>query len=231
MLLPPPGQTAFRATHHLAGWQAWLLSEASPQRPRLEDSWRVAAGAHMAGSAWDAFAVFDGLGGRARGQEAAWAAASRLHEAMSRAHGPAALLAELHPLVRASGGAATAAVFLADRLGEEAWLLGVGDCSAYRLAGGEPASVLEHDRAGRNLVTDCLGVGFQKGRALPVQVAPGESLLLCTDGVEEAAGTAALSRCLDASADEVPGALADLLGAARRAGSVDDATALLVRRA
>jgi serine/threonine protein phosphatase PrpC len=230
MLVPPAGQSAFRDSHRTKGWQSWLASEAGRGR-RMEDAWRVAAGAPMAGTVWDAFAVFDGLGGRANGQEAAWTAARALPEAMAAADGPASLLRTLNPAVRASGGAATAAVFLADRLSDEAWLLGVGDCSAYRLSGGRAVSVLPHDRAGRHLVTDCLGSGFREGRAFPIEVRPGEALLLCTDGVEEAFVTASLPRALQAGPEEAQGALEGLLAEARAMGSTDDATALLARRA
>lgn len=231
MLLPPPGQLAFREAYQTKGWQAWVLCEAGATRRRLEDAWAVVPSANMAGTVWDAFAVFDGLGGRANGQEAAWAAASGLPAAMARSHGPEHLLRLLDPAVRAAAGAATAAVFLADRLSPEAWLLGVGDCSAYRLGGhGEVLSLLPHDRNGRHLVTDCLGVGFRGGRAVRVlEVARGESLLLCSDGVEEA-GPRSLARCLAAGPDDAYEALALLLEDARHRGSTDDATALLVRR-
>lgn len=234
-MLLPPEQAAFRETHRTKGWQAWVASEAghAPSRPGrlLEDAWRVVSGANMAGSAWDAFAVFDGLGGRAHGREAAWAAADALPRAMAQADSPSALLRELDPFVRASGGSATAAILVADRLSSEAWLLGAGDCSAFRRMGRRAVSLLPHDRAGRHLVTDCLGAGFRQGHAVPVQVARGESVLLCTDGVEEAFGTASLPRSLAAGPEEGAAAVESLLWEARSAGSSDDATALLARRA
>jgi serine/threonine protein phosphatase PrpC len=239
VLLPPPRQTAFREAHRTPRWHAWLRSETGPRRARLEDSWAVAAGVPMAGTAWDAFAVFDGLGGRANGQEAAWAAAAALPRVLPQVQEPADLLHALDPHVRTAGGSATAAVFLADRLGPEAWVLGAGDCSLYRLSGGagtdggadRVASLLPHDRNGRHLVTDCLGIGFRGGKAVRVLgVARGEALLLCTDGVEEA-GAGALARCLETAPQDAFEALDTLLEEARGAGSTDDATALLLRRA
>lgn len=237
MPLPPPRQTAFRESHRTPRWHAWLRSGTGPRRTRLEDSWAVVPGVSMAATAWDAFAVFDGLGGRDNGQEAAWAAAAALPRVLKHAQEPASVLRALDTHVRASGGSATAAVFLADRLSPEAWVLGAGDCSLYRLSGAAAgagaervASLLPHDRNGRHLVTDCLGVGFRGGRAVRVlEVARNETLLLCTDGVEEA-GVEALARCLEAPPGDAFGALDALLDEARRAGSTDDATALLLRR-
>jgi serine/threonine protein phosphatase PrpC len=184
----------------------------------------------MGGEAWDAFAVFDGIGGEPNGQEAAWAAAHGLRDALARAAGPAEVLRRLDGAVLPTGGGATAAVVLAPHARPgEVWVLGAGDSSVHAL--GEPASILPHDRAGRHAVTDGLGLPLRQGHALRWQLPPGGALLLCTDGVDEVAGLAAVQECLAAPGEGAGAALDRLMERVRARGAPDNATALLARRA
>ncbi|MEA3202655.1 MAG: Protein phosphatase [Thermoplasmata archaeon] len=222
------GQSSFAERHAGKRWDAWVRSEVGAVRRRLEDSWMVGE-ARMAGEAWDAHAVFDGLGGSPNGQEAAWAAAKGLARAMARATGPRNVLRELDADVLATGGASTAAVLLsAQARPGECWLLGAGDSSVHVLA--TPGSLLPHDRAGLHAVTDCLGMPLRRGHALRLRVGPGKALLLCTDGVDQVAGLDAVRECLAAPAAQSEAALDRLLACVEARGSPDNATALLVRR-
>lgn len=227
--LPAEGQASFGERHAGRGWRAWMRSEVGLRRARLEDAWRILPGASMGGGLWDAFAVFDGLGGRPLGQEAAWAAANGLAEAMRRAGEPAGLLRELDGAVQGTGGATTATVALLGP-GEDAWVVGVGDSSAYVLEDGKPRLVLPKDRASRGVLTDCLGTSFAGGHQARQPLAAGQSLLLCTDGVDEVAGPAALVGVLAAPPARVAAELDALFALVRAEGAPDNATALLVRR-
>jgi serine/threonine protein phosphatase PrpC len=195
----------------------------------MEDAWCVLEAAPMAGERWDAFAVFDGIGGSPRGQEAARAAADGLRAALLRAKGPTDVLRQLDGAVLATGGATTAVAVLApcERPGK-VWLLGAGDSSVH--AAGVAGSLLPQDRVGRHGVTDGLGLPLAGGHARELEVPPGGALLLCTDGVDEVVGPVAVQECLAAQARGPQEALAALFAAVQGAGAPDNATALLVRR-
>jgi hypothetical protein len=229
-VVPPAGQSSFAERHAEGPWGAWVRSEVGAVRRRLEDAWAVLPGVALGGEVWDAFAVFDGIGGLPNGQEAAWAAADGLREAMLRAAAPGEVLRLLDGAVLATGGASTAAVVLAPRARPgEAWLLGAGDSSVH--APGAPASVLPHDRVGLHGVTDGLGLPLRRGHALRWAVPAGGCLLLCSDGVDEVAGRMAVQECLAAPAGEEGAALARLLERVAERGAPDNATAVLLRRA
>lgn len=214
-------------------WSVLARSEIGLVRRRLEDAYAVLLGAALAGLPMHAFAVFDGLGGMPRGQEAAQAAVANLAAAMRAAAGAEGVLAALGPAVAATGGATTAtvALFPGDGRGE-GHLLSVGDSAAYALdPAGRLALLNVRDSAGGGAVTDYLGRPGARGHAVPLALPAGRSLLLCTDGVDGVAPRAGLERVLRAPPATAEAALGSLFLELNDLGAPDNATALLCHRA
>ena len=186
-------------------------------------AWRVAAGT-LRGARdenQDAYAVvadgigvFDGVAGAPNGRAAAQAAAAGFPKAVTQADP----LATLDRVVRPTGGATTAVVA---RLGASVRLWSVGDSCAFIVDGSaEPVTPL--DRADR-ILTQCLGRPF-RGHAASIRVAPGQRLLLCTDGVSDVVCAETLVDCI---VDDLEASVERILTAVEAAGAPDNATAVL----
>lgn len=202
------------------------------------------------------FIVADGVGGGALAQLASRHLVAHLHAVLEghpvdAARVRAAMLeadraiAQRIAEVTQAPGAATAALCApVDRLGRS-WLVAwVGDCRAYRLPAGEDTTIQlltrddsfrhlgEAPPAGSSLDDPARMVGNGAIAAANVAVhglARGDLLALCSDGVHKHLEPADWARVL-----RQPVPLAQrgeaLIAEARRRGSIDDATVLLVQR-
>lgn len=235
--LHPPGAmaTGVQAT------QAWSAASSDGRRvavrthvglvrTRLEDAWRVAPGVPFLGGRVDAFAVFDGLGGRPNGDAAAWAASRALPAAVQAAGSPADILANLEEAVAPTGGMTTAVVALCPSAGMEgpSHLLSSGDSSAYTLQDGRVTLLVPRDRSGRATVTDCLGNG--RAHAQVRTWGWQGPLLMCTDGIDDVVGAEALRATLEAPPNGLAAALDRLMEEVLAAGAPDNATVLALSR-
>ena len=207
---------------------------------------------YCADAAQAVFAVVDGMGGPGHGEVAAALACDRLHRDLRAGIAlPAALQAagdgirahaEAHP-GRAPIGASAAVLRIRENIFELAW---VGGCriqlAPASLFSDAPAAVplieaaalpaasdAEPRRASATQVlgltaADALTICLRSGRCTP-----GQSLLLCTDGLGEHVEAARVAAVL-ARADLSPQECVDhLLLAALDNGARDNLTALLVR--
>ena len=199
------------------------------------------------------FVVADGVGGGALAHTVSRLLVARLHRELDEerlsaqriraAVQEADLVIARHIASRSdTPGAATLVLCAPANLRATRWFVAwVGDCRAYRIgAGGAGAQLLTRDDtfghlgeappAGSSADDPARMVG--NGAVLGANVAlcplaAGERLALCSDGVHKHVDTEALGRLLGA-----PGALAArceaVLALARRRGSTDDATLMLV---
>ncbi|HSW08581.1 PP2C family protein-serine/threonine phosphatase, partial [Aquabacterium sp.] len=204
------------------------------------------------------FVVADGVGGGALARTASRLLVARLHRALdghmldagriSRAVLDADRAIARHLARRgAAPGAATVALCApANRLATNWWIAWVGDCRVYRiapaLAGREGrAEALTRDDSFRawgewppegstpDDPARMVGNGATSGaNVVTCTLAAGELLALCSDGVHKHVDEPAFGQELGA-----PGPLAQrceaLLALARRNGSTDDATVMLLR--
>jgi len=203
------------------------------------------------------FVVADGVGGGAMAQMASRMLVTRLHESLAADAIDAALVrramidadrAVAAAIARATDRPGAATVVLCAPVDDFAarWLIAwVGDCRVYRLAlGGEPGlDLLSRDDTFANLgeapppggslddPARMIGNGAISAANVALhELARGDVLALCSDGVHKFVDVADWCRLL-----EGPGSLArrcdELVGLARANGSRDDATVLLLRRA
>ena len=212
------------------------------QRHANEDDYLVLCGAEAARGA-DLVAIADGMGGMAGGAEASRAALrglalgfcgagaadalDRLRRGFREARGRVSELASQLPALRDMGTTLTA---LAAHEGRAA-LVHVGDCRAVRLRGRQLEQLTtDHARADLDhVLTRCIGAGApdQEPDAAWVDLEPGDTLALLSDGVWKPVGTEQLIRLLlGGSAQE---AAERLVGAALAAGGPDNATAVVLR--
>jgi protein phosphatase len=202
------------------------------------------------------FVVADGVGGGAMARMASRQLVRLLHGALDEHRVDAARIrramleadreiAESIAQVADQPGAATVVLCAPANLLATRWWVGwVGDCRVYRLAlgAGAPAFELltrddtfrhmnESPPAGSSLDDPArmVGNGATSGASAAVHsLARGDMLVLCSDGVHKYVPSHAWARVLT-----LPGPLArrceDLIALARRNGSTDDATVMLLQ--
>jgi serine/threonine protein phosphatase PrpC len=202
----------------------WNLHAASIQggRPYMEDSHVILPAAPAAWRRADAVAVFDGVGGMPRGSQASAAARKGLEEAIRGAVSPADILDRLNLDVKATGGATTAvaAILGHDGVCDLVWC---GDSNAHDARG----RLTQPDQED-GFLTRALGLRDAKPHARRIEVARGQAILLCSDGVDGPVGAGELQRALAGPDDEA--GLRSLMHAVEAAGAPDNATAVLARR-
>lgn len=229
----PPGPGPHRDQRTVGPLRVHLHAHQGNRRHRIEDAWAIVEGARLGAQQVDAFAVFDGLGGVPNGQEAAWSAADALRDVLLRAHAPEEILGLLNDVVLPTGGSTTATILLVarqDASTRNAWLLSIGDSSAYAALDGRPFERLNpQDRIDRHVLSDWLGRPHPGGHLRTLELHPGDTAVLCTDGADEVAGARALEPVVDAGADATPAALDHLFDGILEAGAPDNATVLVVR--
>jgi len=152
--------------------------------------------------------------------------------------------AEQNP--RLSGMGTTLVALLTDA--DRAWMLNIGDSRGYRLRGGKLEQITvdhslvdEQVRSGRmnpaeaqrsplrNVITRALGTQpTVTADVFPLEIAPGDLFLLCSDGLTRELSDELLESMLglDLPLDELCGRL---IGAANKAGGHDNITCLLIR--
>ncbi|NUZ07976.1 PP2C family protein-serine/threonine phosphatase [Piscinibacter koreensis] len=250
----PGGGLAALASHavHASAFrrlEAAVVSTCGSQHAANED-------AHSEpGGAGQLFVVADGVGGGAMAGTASRLLVAELHRALDAGSIDAgtvrdAVLAADHTIrdaiarVTPRPGAATLVLAAPlDAFGAR-WLVAwVGDCRAYRLAAAHPRlDLITRDETFRHLgeappaggspddPARMVGNGATDGPSVAtVDLDVGDVLLLCSDGVHKSVGAAAMVQLLSRPLPLARQGEA-LVALARRNGSVDDATALLVRR-
>jgi protein phosphatase len=202
------------------------------------------------------FIVADGVGGGAMAQFASRHLVAHLHAALegravdaarvqaSMLEADRAIAGRIAEVTQAPGAATVALCVPVDRLGRR-WLLAwVGDCRVYRLPAGEDAAIqlLTRDDSFLHLgetpppgsslddPARMVGNGAIAGANVALHgLARGDLLALCSDGVHKHLDAGDWARVL-----RQPVPLAQrceaVIGEARRRGSIDDATILLVQR-
>jgi protein phosphatase len=145
------------------------------------------------------------------------------------------------------GTTVTAAAVAADRLLQ---LAHVGDSRAYLLRGGGPLRQLTEDHTAvaeavgrglltraqaavhpqRGVVTRAVGLdpGVRVDTPPPLELAPGDQVLLCSDGLTEVVDEERIAEVLTGQADG-DGACLALIAAANDAGGPDNVTVVLLR--
>lgn len=212
------------------------------QRSANEDDFLVLSGADAA-PGHDLFAVADGMGGLAGGAEASRAALrglalgfragcerdvlAGLRHGFDVATARVAELASQLPALKDMGTTLTALAVGGGR----AAIVHVGDCRALRLRGRSLEQLttdharMDHD----NFLTRCIGAGMPSPQpdAAWIDLQPGDTILLVSDGVWKPVGAEAIVRLLTGGTAQQ--AAERLVGAALAAGGPDNATALVLR--
>lgn len=190
-------------------------------------------------------AVIDGMGGHPGGDHASWTAARALANLQaSELSSPALVDAAVQTVsdsVRsqavateghASMGATIAGLVLRRR---ETIVFNVGDCSIFRFTDGYLGQLAEIDRivgtdGRKGVVSQCLAGSPNPTRinahATSVAVHPGESLLLCSDGLTDCVPETDIATVLSESAPQ--DAVDRLIAAALEAGAPDNVSIILV---
>lgn len=196
------------------------------------------------------WAVADGMGGHQRGEVASAVAVATLRDAVAVGQGLESAVQSAHAaVVQAASGSGMGTTLVAVRFdGAEFDLAWAGDSRAYRVSAvgisrlshdhslvqalvdaGEltPQQARRHPR--RNVVTQCLG---QVHQALDVgrvggRLAPGELLLLCSDGLSGELDDPQIQACC-ARAETLDELVADLLRHACDAGGRDNITCIVI---
>ena len=187
------------------------------------------------------YAVADGMGGHPAGDVASAVAIAHLKDVLGDYDGsdPAAevsrALDDAHAAVLAAaeddparhGMGTTAVVALVTS--EEAWVGHVGDSRCYLLASGEGLRPVTEDHGAGGYLTQALGLerGIKPDVAR-VQLAAGDRLLLCTDGLTNMVDDAQIGAILRES-DAAQAACDALTTAALDAGGVDNVTLVVIR--
>ncbi|MFM8330330.1 MAG: PP2C family protein-serine/threonine phosphatase [Candidatus Methylumidiphilus sp.] len=199
-----------------------------------------------------AVAVADGVGGGARGDIAAQTLARHCVSVPAALLGERAGLAQWLRLAEAqvqarlrevtfSPGAATlAAAWLTDD--GAGWVTHIGDCRLYHCQPGQILALTQdHSYAAtgetpppgvpasapaRMVGTGCMG----EPKLRRIALMPGESLLLCSDGLHGVLDAPRIAELLAQHGGDAQAACIALAQAARAAGGEDDITVLLVRR-
>ncbi|MFG1295553.1 PP2C family protein-serine/threonine phosphatase [Xanthobacter variabilis] len=227
---PAPPELAFRAS---------AATRIGPRHPQNEDAHLVSEGAGL-------FAVSDGIGGLAEGEVASRAVVELLHRGVTANASLDARVAQAHDaLYRANAALFQAgeesqrpmgATVVAALLGEGcAVCLWAGDSRAY-LARAGALHPVTHDHAilgrtsrngpPRTLVTRAIGPDEAVDiDCTIVELQPGDTLLLCSDGVYGAIGDARLETLLGATP---PADAEEVVAEAVARGTRDDATAIVI---
>jgi len=224
----PPAEFPVRDRLRIPGWIVVVRSDVGLVRERLEDAWAVLPNAPALGRPSTVFAVFDGLGGEPYGQEAAWAAADHLPEAIARAGQHEQLLPRLNGWVRQTQGSTTAVLALFPHEGGDGTVVSVGDSAAYLLDGTQLQLVTPKDAAASNVVTDCLGAPDPTGHVVHVRVGRGQTVLLCTDGVDGVVSPESIAAAM--RSPDLAAATEDLFAEVWAKGAPDNATIVAARR-
>lgn len=199
------------------------------------------------------FVVADGVGGGAMAHTASRMLVAHLHQALDgrridAGRIQAAVLEADQAIARhiaacaAAPGAATLALCAPANLLATRWLIGwVGDCRVYRIGEDGGAELLTRDDTFRHLhetppagsspddPARMVGNGATSGaNVVPCELAGGELLALCSDGVHKHVDACSLGRVL-AGPGALPRRCEAAITLARRHGSVDDATLMLLR--
>lgn len=187
-------------------------------------------------------AVADGLGGHPAGDLASRTATETLRDTVTAtpppggdhtgpwlvdtlqaAHGAVLEAARHDPELE--GMATTVVLGVVDDKG--LWLAHVGDSRAYLLAADDGLRPLTQDHGLGGYITQALGL--DRGvtpDVTRVELAAGDRLLLCTDGLTNMVAEPDIGRLLGAL--DVQGAVDGLVGAALDAGGIDNVTVVVV---
>ncbi|MEP7059066.1 MAG: protein phosphatase 2C domain-containing protein [Caldimonas sp.] len=242
-----------RQASHATAWcriDAAVASACGSQHETNEDAHSALDGAGRL------FVVADGVGGGAMAQLASGQLVAHLHAALDAERADAAqvrramldadrAIARRIAQVTAAPGAATVALCAPVNVFASKWLVAwVGDCRVYRarLDGAPRIEALTRDDTFRHLgeapppggspddPARMVGNGATAGANVAVHdLAAGDLLVLCSDGVHKWLDAEGWGRALGRA---VPLAQRcnDVIALARRNGSVDDATVLLLQR-
>ena len=218
---------------------------ATGQRPENQDRWAIDADGR-----WGA--VSDGVGGAAGGARAAALAIGAATEALEARRPIAEAFSAAHATVRAAQeiekalGRMAATLTIAARVGNEWSVAGAGDSPAFLFGRSSRRLLIPHTLAqslvtagaisreegdrhpGRHAITR--GIGHHASATpdvVTVSLAPGDILVLASDGVEVLTGAEMRDALLDA-ATASEGAAA-LVQAALNAGARDNVTAVVIR--
>lgn len=195
------------------------------------------------------FAVFDGMGGEAYGEEAAWIAAKALKDGVDQSEGRPVNLeticqeANREICARARGRSVglegTTAAILAF-YGQKACVVNLGDSKVFLLRSGElrQLSVDHTDQAlllvqgvtnRKPRLTQHLGIEAEEMVLQPavsrMSIRPKDRFLLCTDGLTDMVETEEIRNILGAQ-ETVEAAVGQLIGRALENGGRDNVTAI-----
>jgi protein phosphatase len=223
----------------------WAATDVGLVRSNNEDRFAVSAhddpgsashwqGELAADSCWAL--VADGMGGHAAGEIASALAIATLRAEMDQLAGAEAIAEaieraheSIHSAMAQDGdldGMGTTIVG-AVMGGAEALLFNVGDSRAYHLSGGNLRQLSEDHVLGRNILTQCLG-GMKRWPppepfVASEPLAPGDRLLLCTDGLTDMLFDPEIAELLAA-----PDPAEALVAAAIDAGGFDNVTVVVI---
>jgi PPM family protein phosphatase len=201
------------------------------------------------------YMVADGVGGGAMAAMASRRLVAHVHAALAM-DGVAAdtvcqavldadrVIAESIAQLTDAPGAATMALCAPVNLTASKWLVAwVGDCRVYRLSPGELAEPLTQDDTFAQLheppppggepgdPARMVGNGaVLQPNVMWAELAPGEVLALCSDGVHKYLHPVDWQRAMEDAAPDLAAVCEALVASARAHGSTDDATVLLVQR-
>lgn len=189
------------------------------------------------------FVVADGLGGHAAGDVAsrvaiervdAVATGSALGDGTAAGDLLARSLQEAHEAIRdaaaveasRTGMGTTAVVAHVEPAEREVRLAHVGDSRAYLLRDGKLRQVTQDHVGPFGGISQALGLDRVDPDTIRLDVAPGDRLLLCTDGLTDMLGDAEIERV--AIEGEAQAAVDALVQAALDRGGIDNVTVVLV---
>lgn len=200
------------------------------------------------------FAVFDGLGGEAYGEKAAFIASELfldeydkldklvvpgtelLENMCNNAH--KAIISELNTDNACSAGSTVAALYL---LGEEAVICNVGDSRVYRIRDNEMTLVSKDHTDSRILeamginktpvLLQYLGNGDIGKKTEPFisrgKLKSGDIFILCTDGVSDVLGAENIMQAV--TGRDVGVAVTEIIGMVKKAMGADNATVMVIK--
>jgi protein phosphatase len=205
-------------------------TEVGHVRERNEDAFLVPHPDVQDNEPW-VVAIADGLGGHPAGDEASAITVETLGRELSRHVGgldnavqaahTAVTTAAVDPAKAGMGSTVIVALVDSNR----AELAHVGDSRAYLIRDGSAIQITtDHSRSG--YLTQAVGLGTISPEMIMVDLAPGDRLLLCTDGLFALMSDLVIEQL--ATQDELDGACDLLVDAALTAGGYDNVTVVLV---